>query len=282
MLTKRRPSSALFAALAFGPLVAIACSSPEESRARFDPEPAPPSSAEPEPTAPRPTEVQTRPAETGQPGQENDAGSQPSSCPGAPKGSTCGVSPQCGCATTATCDVVGDDGATSCVPAGRFVRGAPCTATVGCAQGLTCVFGTCHAFCSSPGTACSQPGTGACIQVNRTGGSAIPGLAVCRTACDLRDAMSCGGTNGAGTGVCISDDEGGTECVSGGTRKLNETCATADDCGPSLVCVLGQSGTSGSCKRWCRVGTSDCGVAVTCRAFAPKVMAGGVEHGACP
>lgn len=256
--------------------VAIACSSGDGERAPFEAVPTSTASAEPTPPPPR-GPVQTRPAETGEP----DAGPTATTCANAPPGSACGVAPQCGCPAASTCDVASDDGATACVPAGRFVRGAPCTATVGCGLGLTCVFGTCHAFCAKPGSACGEPGTGACVQVDRTAGVPIPGFAVCRTACDLRDATACGGTNGAGTGVCTNDEQGGTDCVVGGPRKVNESCTT-EDCGPALVCVLGAAGAPSTCKRWCRVGTADCGLAVTCRSFAPKVTVSGVEHGVCP
>lgn len=275
-----RPARALLTAILVASTTAFACSSRDARDVAEVPDPTTPTEVEPVDATPsRPPETQTRPAETGH-APAPDAGT-PSSCTNAPAGSACGVSPQCGCAADATCDVVDSAGSTACVTAGRFSRGAPCTSTVGCAQGLTCVFGTCHAFCAEPGKACASPGTGACVQVNGTGGQAIPGFAVCRTACDLRDPSSCTGTNAAGTGVCMTDDEGGTDCYVGGTKKLNETCAVAEDCGPALVCVAG-SGNTGQCKRWCRVGTTDCGTGVTCRSFAPKVTVSGVEYGVCP
>jgi len=162
--------------------------------------------------------------------------------------------------------------------------GKPCTATAGCAQGLTCVFGTCHPFCDKPGSACTQPGTGACVQVAAQGGAAIPNLAVCMVQCAPQDASSCGGKTNAGTGVCFVDDAGGTDCQSGGAVAENQACATADACGPGLVCITPSTGSS-VCKRWCRVGqtgVNDCGGSAVCRGFSTKVMVGTVEYGACP
>lgn len=194
--------------------------------------------------------------------------------------STCGVAPQCGCSDAATCDVVGDDAA--CVPAGKFAQGKPCTATVGCARGLTCVFGVCRPYCANPGGACEAPALGPCVPFANASGAPIAGVGVCRVTCDLRDANGCGGTTAAGTGACYPFDDGSTDCARGGTVALGGTCTVADDCGPALVCVVVGQAQSGTCKKWCRVGqTADCGGA-TCGGFTPKVFAGGVEHGACP
>jgi len=94
-------------------------------------------------------------------------------------------------------------------------------------------------------------------------------------------AASCGGETNAGIGACLVDGAGGTDCQEGGTRKEKETCAAADPCAPGLACVGPASGTK-VCRRWCRVGTSDCGGSTQCTAFSTKVMADGVEYGVCP
>lgn len=195
----------------------------------------------------------------------------------------CGVLPQCGCTATETCDVVDGSGNVACVTAGKAAQGTPCTSTSGCAKGLTCVFGTCHAFCDKPDSACTLPGTGSCIAVKGQGGAAVPNYDVCLVSCDPRDPMACGGTTAAGTGVCFVDDKGTTDCQKGGTRTENQTCSPTDDCGPALVCVdITQGGAKSSlCKRWCRVGTADCGGS-TCGSFSTKVMVNGVEYGVCP
>lgn len=206
-------------------------------------------------------------------------------CATTPPSNVCGLVPQCGCLNTETCHVDDDKGNVACIAAGKAKMGAPCTGTQGCLRGLTCIFGTCHAFCDTPGTACTAAGTGQCIQV-QAGQTAIPNYKVCLVKCDLRDALSCGGTTAAGTGVCIVDDKGNTDCQEGGSKKELETCVgngTFEDCGPALVCVSVTSGgnTTQQCRKWCRVGMSaDCG-GKACQGFGTKVMVGTVEYGVC-
>lgn len=206
------------------------------------------------------------------------------SCKTTAPSNKCGLVPQCGCTATETCDVQDASGDVACVTAGTAAMGKPCTSTAGCAVGLTCVFGTCHAFCDAPGSACSgaSSGTGSCIAVQNGSGAAIPSFDVCLVKCDLRDANACGGTTAAGTGACVVDSGGNTDCQAApGTHKVNETCTPSDDCGPGLVCV-GPSGGTSSCKAWCRVGTTDCGAGKTCTGFQTKLVVDGVEYGACP
>ena len=99
--------------------------------------------------------------------------------------------------------------------------------------------------------------------------------------CAPHDPLSCGGKTNAGTGVCFVSNDGTTDCQEGGSRTENQTCSPTDDCGPGLVCITPSTG-SDSCKRWCRVGMSDCGGSAVCRGFSTKVMVGTVEYGACP
>lgn len=274
------------AALFAIPLFALlACSSEASNRKGFAEsatEPSRPASNEPTDQtvddAPAPTPIETNDTP---PGDEDPA---PSNCKTAAPSNACGVVPQCGCSKTETCDVVDSKGTAKCVAFGKATMGKPCTATAGCAQGLTCVFGTCHAFCDKPGSACTQPGTGACVQVTAQsggGGAAIPNLAVCMVQCAPQDASSCGGKTNAGIGACYVDNQGGTDCQTSGAKTENQVCANADECGPGLVCITPSTGSS-VCKRWCRVSTSDCGGSVQCRGFSTKVMVGTVEYGACP
>jgi hypothetical protein len=267
------------ALLVFAPLLAVvACSSEEAARKGFAEtaaEPSTPDTSE----EPRSEEPASTPIETEDPPPADEP--PPSDCKTAAPSNACGVAPQCGCAKTETCDVVDALGTAKCVPFGKAAMGKPCTATAGCAQGLTCVFGTCHAFCVDPGTKCSQAGTGDCVQVGGQGGAAIPNLAVCTVQCAPHDSLSCGGKTNAGTGVCFVDNAGNTDCQEGGTRAENESCSPTDDCGPGLVCITPSTGSE-RCKRWCRVATNDCGGSAICRGFSTKVMVGGVEYGACP
>ncbi len=187
----------------------------------------------------------------------------------------CGVSPQCGCSDGRTCDVVDLKGNARCVKAGEVPMGHPCGATANeCAAGLTCMFGTCHAFCNNPGGACSQPGTGACVQVKTTDGADVPNLTVCRIACEPADPNSCGGA------ACIIDVNGNTECqTAGGSKAEGENCS-GDECGPGLGCVTGADKKS-TCKRWCRLSEDDCGTGKSCRGFSPEVLVRGVAYGSC-
>ncbi|HVJ95120.1 MAG TPA: hypothetical protein VM580_35325 [Labilithrix sp.] len=166
-----------------------------------------------------------------------------------------------------------------CVTAGEAPMGHPCTGTEDCATGLTCIFGICHAFCNDPTKPCSQANTGVCDQIKTTDGDDIPNLAICRVACEPHDPSSCGGKTSAGTGVCRVLATGDTECQAEGERAEGDACSPEDDCGPGLVCVTTDS--TSSCKRWCRVGKTDCASGSTCRAFANDIIVRGVLYGSC-
>ncbi len=283
-MTTRSSSVVVFA----GAVMVLAACAANGSRASFD-------EAANEDNAPAPADSTPPPAKTSQSGTvpppappsappppPTDAGS----CTPATPTSKCGLVPQCGCTLAETCDVADSAGNTQCVTAGTATEGKPCTTTAGCARGLTCVFGTCHELCNDTSKACTtSSGTGgACINVQTTGGGSIPGYDVCLVKCDLRDASACGGTTAAGTGACMADDKGNTDCEkTTGNQGDGQTC-TGTDCAPGLVCVSVTSGgsTSSLCKKWCLVGSSDCGTGKTCGGFATKMMVDGKEYGACP
>ena len=262
----------LTSSLALGSVVACTA----DSRAPFDAVDTGASTEPDAPPAPTATSTQVTPEKP-----TADASlPPPDTCEKAAPSHICGVVPQCGCAVGETCDVTDSIGTASCVTAGKAPMGLPCTATAGCALGLTCIFGTCHAFCDDPTKPCTQPGTGACSQIQTQAGASVPNLAVCRVACALHDPTSCGGKTNAGPGVCFVDDNGGTDCQSGGSRTEQQTCSPTNECGPALVCTT--VGATSTCKRWCRVGQNDCGVGKTCSGFQTAVKVGTVEYGACP
>lgn len=243
-----------------------ACGSSQTSRAEYEAtstDPTDPSDGSADPSAPGSSE------------EDPDASSTSADdeCKLAPPTNACGVSPQCGCEPGQTCDVVSVNGSVRCVRAGETPMGHPCGSTADCAVGMTCVFGTCHAYCSDPGQACSQPGTGACVQVVTTDGDDIPNFAVCRVACEPHDPASCGGAS------CIIDIEGNTECQTGGSRAEGETCSPEEQCGPGLGCIT--SGDESTCRRWCRLGDDDCGPGESCIGFSPEVLVRGVPYGSC-
>jgi hypothetical protein len=281
MTTRARNRTSLvgFMALAACAIAAplVACASQGERTPFETPATTETGDAEQEPPEPTSSATQVTPTKT-----TEDAGETvpDDDCKRAAPSKVCGISPQCGCAPTHTCDVVDSDGNAQCITAGKAPMGHPCTATAGCALGLTCIFGTCHAFCNDPTKACTQPGAGACAQVSTANGTPVPNLAICRVACALHDPTSCGGKTNAGIGVCFVDDEGGTDCQEGGSRNDGQSCSQTEGCGPGLVCVT-QSTTS-TCKRWCRVGQNDCGGSKTCTGFSTPVKVGDVTYGACP
>ena len=269
---------------AIGMALLGACSS-ASSRAPFTDEVPAAASAPaemPEQNAAPPKTPQSGPVTTGSDAGMMDAEAGPDTCVRAAPSNKCGVVPQCGCTLAETCDVPDSTGNAACVVAGTAPMGSPCVATAGCAVGLTCLFGTCHAFCGNPGSACTLAKTGSCVQVTDTANNPVPNLSVCRIACDLRDANACGGTTAAGSGACVLDDKNETDCATAGTAALNGTCGGAVACGPTLVCTVAGGAATGTCKKWCRVGTADCGGAVVCGGFGTKLMVGTVEYGACP
>jgi hypothetical protein len=267
-LTARAVLCCACASFAF--VASVACSSGTRTPFAEDPPPAQPNDADADAATlpPPPEEAGVDPP-------------PPDDCERTPPSLVCGLAPQCGCSASETCDLADLEGVVRCVPAGKAPMGHPCTSTVGCARGLSCVFGTCRPFCDKAGSACAEDGAGQCIQV-QSQGSPVPNFKVCRVSCDLRDADGCGGTTRAGTGVCVVDVDGATDCVGGGTRAQGEPCTPSDDCGPSLVCVTTGGAETGACRRWCRVGQPDCGANTQCNGFQNAVVVDGVEHGACP
>lgn len=243
---------------------------------------------EPDTPAPKDTpSTSSTEEETPKPSQV-DAGSGATSddCKKSSPSNVCDVVPQCGCPPAQTCDVGDLNGTTKCVTAGKAPMGQPCTATAGCALGLTCIGGTCHAFCNNPGSPCTQAGTGVCTQIKDQNDKAIPNLAICRLACAPHDPMSCGGKTAAGIGVCFVDDNGETDCQRGGSGAEHDACNHDDKCGPGLVCITTTPAAGGaptsSCRRWCRVGQNDCTGGKTCVGLKAEVKVGNVVYGACP
>ena len=83
----------------------------------------------------------------------------------------------------------------------------------------------------------------------------------------------------AGRGQVI-DADGNTECQTGGSKTEGETCAPGDECGPGLGCVTGEDKKS-TCRRWCRLGETDCGTGKTCTGFNPEIVVRGTAYGSC-
>lgn len=185
-----------------------------------------------------------------------------------PNGSICDPVAQCGCAAGQNCDFASLAGKTACAQAGTGAAYAQCDDSSDCQAGLTCVSDLCRPFCS---TVADCPGSGrTCDQVSGgTPSQAIPGFLVCSAKCDLRNP---GAVCGAGVNCVHFDDH--TDCIA--TKGGTGACASALDCDPGYVCM--GSGSSGDCKRWCRMGQGDC---ISCTSVDPQVFIDGVEFGFC-
>ena len=201
-----------------------------------------------------------------------------STCTRVGPGQACGVAPQCGCSANQTCDLNGT-GDSSCVgPAGLGVAGNHCVNAAACQVGLTCGYGqSCRPFCKTPGQACGGSNLGTCIQLKDRNGGAVPNFFVCEIKCELQDPSSCGFGSGC---FQSSVTVGASDCYSAGTKGLNQVCVYADDCQAGYGCV-GFGGGTYRCKKWCRVGQSDCG-GTTCAGFSPALVVNGVSYGTCP
>ena len=265
--------------LALCTLVVAACSSSPVARAFEEGDDSGATTQTPEQNA-APAPTGSGPVGTGSEAGAKDA----STCATTPPSNTCGIKDQCGCTLAQTCDVTDNSGNVSCVTAGLAQMGTPCVNTSGCARGLTCVGETCRAFCDNPGFSCTIAQTGGCIAIQDSTNKNIPNLSVCAIACDLRDAAACGGVTAAGSGSCQMDGKGATDCGPAGTATAGQTCSPTVDCAPALVCVnttVGSTVTS-ACKKWCKVGSTDCGGSITCTGFSTKAMVGTTEFGVCP
>lgn len=209
-----------------------------------------------------------------------DSGSDAGACVTAPPSNACGVNPQCGCTATQTCDVTNlTSGGVSCVTAGSVAAGRACTATSGCARGLTCWNGACRPFCTR-GTPTCGAGT-LCFAPQDAGGLTTPNLDVCSVACDpSRPSATCG------TNACVwFSSSSVADCRPPGTRAEYATCASSADCRQGLLCM--NDPTFGpECERWCRLGSNvDCSFGDTCTdvfgASAPTVPGSSARVGVC-
>jgi hypothetical protein len=183
------------------------------------------------------------------------------------------VAQNCGAGNKCTFGRIADGGVgRGCGTAGAVGEGQTCGAAQmdDCAAGLTCLQGTpskCRKFCYRD----SDCGAGKCALVG-----AFPGspeyVSFCVGGCDPL-------TPTCATGEGCYPTQGGSVCSTAGAVATGGTCsATAGNCVPGDLCVLGAAGaTSGTCKKICNTdgGMPSCGTAA-CQALA------GANFGACP
>ena len=219
-------------------------------------------------------------------GNDASTGSDSGTCATVPPNNLCGLVPQCGCGANQTCDVTNDTtGATSCITSGATARGAQCTGTGNCAQGLTCVFGACRPYCTTPNQACPGTGLGGCYSPEYAAGLTTPNRNVCAIDCDPRTPSAACGNNS-----CLwFAGSNGTDCRPGGTGLELDACSTLDGCAAGLIC-FSHPLFGPECERWCRLPASsypnDCGAFTTCTdayaaAGANAPFVGGVKLGLC-
>lgn len=217
-------------------------------------------------------------------GDAGDAG--PTGCTKATAISTCGLSPQCGCPSTQSCDIVDyTTGDAKCIVAGTqgLGRACPSVGSSSCQPGLTCIFGACRPYCPTAGIACVGAGLGKCMQVQDINSKDIPNFKVCAIACDLADANACGGCSAGYCAGCVPNGQsGGTDCEKVGTATQGQTCSGTSDpplCSPGFACV--SSGGTKTCARWCKYPGGACPTG-SCSALNPPRIVDGQNYGICP
>ncbi len=208
----------------------------------------------------------------------------------------CSLAPQCGCAAGSACDLdptMFAAGATTCRAAGPGGETTLCTADTDCAAGHSCIGGRCQTWCGSDGDCTTGAGAICVVQVTfGTPAMNIPGAIACSTDCDATSAAPAGCP--ATWGCHIYQEQGGamrflTDCDPGGAGGPGATCASSADCKPGSDCINVTRGTTttSECHPSCICTGGNCatgtcpGGAGSCGAFAPKVMVGTREYGAC-
>lgn len=165
---------------------------------------------------------------------------------------------------------------------GSGTRGAACSASSSCAQGLSCLFDHCRAYCESgvascnSGEVCRETGTSS---GTHTYGGCLPAN------CNPFDP-----TDGTGDyapcqpGVeCHFADSVSVQCGIGGTTMEGAKCSASAECGPELFCIFWKD-TGGKCVWPCRtaLGDSDCtSRSKTCSATSSGFAIDGVDYGYC-
>lgn len=202
---------------------------------------------------------------------------------------SCGLAPQCGCGANETCDVVDENGGTSCVTAGTATQGRGCVSTGDCVATLKCIFGACRPYCPTAGVACDTLGTGGCFQVTTAAAPPVnvPNLSVCTVTCQLDDATSCGGLPASMSDPVAACTPVHAAGISGDCRQAGRstnTCgavqngvATPPFCAPGYGCAGNLT-----CFKWCRVGVAGlCSGGQTCTPFPTGIVVDGTAFGHC-
>ena len=188
------------------------------------------------------------------------------------------VLPQCGCAEGQACQrTIRGEAFRECVPPGDVERGQPCTQSIECVTGHTCVgLGSPDGICSRYCTASAEcGGLSECLIFT----APSEGVGACTVVCDPVLNASCPVGYGCHlvTGRRVEDDAdvGVTFCGQASGGVGGDACDVL--CAPGFMCLADLV-----CHEVCEVGdASTCSVGGSCAAFGTPLRAGGVEFGVC-
>jgi hypothetical protein len=129
-------------------------------------------------------------------------------------------------------------------------------------------------FCATTSDCPGGAGASCVYTLNDGNGGTVPGVKLCSVDCSpVTPATSCP----AGWNCDIYVDESDnllTDCTYTGSTNTSGACTASADCAPGYLCDT----LYGTCARWCRVGSSDCG-GLTC--YSVEATIGSVTYGVC-
>ena len=196
----------------------------------------------------------------------SDAGNQENCV--APVSGPCDPMSQCGCDAAQQCDITYLSGESKCIDVGDRPVGSSCDWGFGygqCVPGATCVDGVCRKHCKEESDC---PADARCVQIgyfdNEDTFIDIPQKKACYENCRPWDETSCGNWLNCRRISDYGEKPGWFTCNSGGTSTL--TCSMQADCAPGWSCI-GDGVGGGQCRRWCRIGNSDCNDEQFCARF---------------
>ena len=205
-----------------------------------------------------------------------------------PVSGTCNNSPQCGCPSGQGCYISNiATGATACYAAGGTALGARCTYDNDCAAGATCELGGCKRYCRYDSDCPGGAGVKCVHSLYRPSEGAdlipIPFGDYCTDHCTPWTTNSCGTGMECWTYSGIGVTPGTWVCVPNPSTNSG-ACSATVDCRPGYICMT--SGSTGNCRRFCRMATLDCGGSITCTAISSGTITGlywgTTQIGFCP
>ena len=188
------------------------------------------------------------------------------------------VLPQCGCPVDEACQrTVRGEAIRECVPPGDVAAGEPCTQSIQCVTGHTCVGvdppdGICSRYCTTSAE-CGAPAE--CTIFT----APSEGVGACTMVCDPVADTAC--PAGYGCHLLMSqrveDDAAVNVTVCGPSTGGGAGAACTVLCAPGFMCLA-----DSLCHELCVAGdASTCSVGGTCAAFGTPVRIGAVEYGIC-